>query len=108
MEERGLKISRKKTEYFRSNGHQDADRPIYLQGETVNIVKITYCRSTLVYDGKLDAEDAHMVQNGWRNWKSVSGTVWSVVRLKTEGEDQGECGQDKLDNGKTGAHVQSM
>ena len=32
MEERGLKISRKKTEYLGCNEHQDAE--IHLQGET--------------------------------------------------------------------------
>ena len=34
MEERGLKISRRKTEYLGCNEHQDAY--IYLQGERVN------------------------------------------------------------------------
>ena len=37
MEERGLKISRRKTEYLGCNEHQDAE--IYLQGETVKRVK---------------------------------------------------------------------
>ena len=37
MEEQGLKISRRKTEYVGCNGHQDAE--IHLQGETVQIVK---------------------------------------------------------------------
>ena len=37
MEERGLKISRKKTEYLGCNEHQDSE--IHLQGETVKRVK---------------------------------------------------------------------
>ena len=46
MEERGLKISRRKTEYLGCNEHQIAD--IHLQGETVKRVKtFTYLGSTL-------------------------------------------------------------
>ena len=50
MEERGLKISRKKTEYLGCNEHQDAD--IHLHGKTVRIVKtFKYLGSTLEEDG---------------------------------------------------------
>ena len=50
MEERGLKISRRNTEYLGCNEHQDAE--IHLQGETVYIVKtFTYLGSTLAEDG---------------------------------------------------------
>ena len=46
MEERGLKISRRKTEYSGCNAHQDAE--IQLLGETVNRVNtFTYLGSTL-------------------------------------------------------------
>ena len=49
MEERGLKISRRKTEYLGCNEHQDAE--IHLQGETVNRVKkFTYLGATLAKD----------------------------------------------------------
>ena len=69
IEERGLKISRRKTEYLGCNEHQDAE--IQLQGETVNRVKtFTYLGSTLAEDG-LDAEVTDRVQSGWRNWKRV-------------------------------------
>ena len=74
MEERGLKISRKKTEYFGCNAHQDAE--IHLQGEAVKRVKtFTYLGSTLAEDGELDAEVTHRVQSGWKNWKRVSGVL---------------------------------
>ncbi len=47
MEERGLKIIRKKTGYLGCNEHQYAD--IHLQGETVKRVKtFTYLGSTVV------------------------------------------------------------
>ena len=74
MEERGLKISRRKTEYLGCNEHQDADN--HLQGETVKRVKtLTYLVSTLAEDGQLDAEVTHRVQSGWKNWKRVSGVL---------------------------------
>ena len=74
MEERGLKISRKKTEYLGCNEHQDAE--IHLQGETVKRVKtFTYLVSRLAQDGELGAEVTHRVQSGWKNWKRVSGVL---------------------------------
>ena len=63
MEERGLKISRRKTEYLGCNEHQDAE--IQLQGEPLKRVKtFTYLGSTLSEDGELDAEVTHRVQSG--------------------------------------------
>ena len=56
------------------NEHQDAE--IQLQGETVKRVKtFTYMGTTLVEDGKLDAEVTHRVQSGRNNWKRVSGVL---------------------------------
>ena len=56
MEDRGLKIIRRKTEHFGCNEHQDAE--IHLQGEIVKRVKktFTYLGSRLAEDGELDAE----------------------------------------------------
>ena len=72
MEERGLKISRRKTEYLGCNEHQDGE--IQLQGETVKRVKtLTYLGSTLAEHGELEAEVTHRVQSWWKNWKRVSG-----------------------------------
>ena len=66
MEERGLKISRRKTEYLGCNEHQDAE--IHLLGETVKIVKTFTCLgSTLAEDGELESEVTHIVQSGWNN-----------------------------------------
>ena len=87
MEEQGLKISRKKTEYLGCNEHQDTE--IHLNGETAKRVNtFIYLGSTLVEDGELDAEVTHIVQSGWEN--SVEETVWSVVRQENEREDQGK------------------
>ena len=86
MEERGLKISRRKTEYLGCNEHQYVE--IRLQGETVKRVKtFTYLGSTLAEDGELDAEVTHRVQSGWKNWKSVSGVLCDrIINAKIKGK----------------------
>ena len=79
MEERGLKISRKKTVYLGFNEHQDAE--IHLQGEAVKRVKtFTYLVSTLSEDGELDAEVTQRVHSGWKNWKRVSGVLCDMIK----------------------------
>ena len=63
MEERGLEIGRKKTEYLGCNEHQYAE--INLLGETLKRMKtFTYLGSTLAEDGELDAEATHRVPSG--------------------------------------------
>ena len=88
MEERGLKIIRRKTEYLECNDHQYAE--IHLQGETVKRVKtFTYLGSTLAEDGELDAEVTHRVQSGWKNWKRVSGVLCDRrMNVKIKGTEQ--------------------
>ena len=85
MEERGLKISRRKTEHLGGNEHQDAE--IQLQEETVKKVKtFTYLGSTLAEDGELDAEVTHRVQSGWKNWKRVSEVLCDrIMNVKIKG-----------------------
>ena len=101
MGERGLKISRRKTEYLGCNEPQDAE--IHLQGETVKRVKtFTYLGSTLAEDGELDAEVTHRVQSGWNNWKRLSGVLCDRRINVKNTEDQGEGVQN---NGKTSTDV---
>ena len=66
MEQRGLKISRMKTQYLGCNEHQDAD--IHLQGETVKGVHShTWDRRwRLMESTVLDAEVTHRVQGSGR------------------------------------------
>ena len=66
IEDRGLKISRKKTEYMRVNEDQDSE--ISLQGERLNRVdKFRYLGSMVAEDGDLKAEITHRIQSGWKN-----------------------------------------
>ena len=97
MEERGLKISRRKTEYLGCNQHQDAE--IQLQGDTLKRVKtFTYLGSTLAEDGELDAEVTHRVQSEWKNWKRVSGVLCDRrMNMKIKGEGVQNSGKTSTD-----------
>ena len=75
MEGRGLKISRKKTEYLRLKD-DDEDGEVRLQGEVLKRVeKFKYLGSTVAEDCELEAEINHRIQVGWMNWKKVSGVL---------------------------------
>ena len=74
MEDRGLKISRKKTEYLKFNDDQNLD--VKLQGDNLKRVStFKYLGSTMAGDGELDAELTLRIQSGWKNWKRVSGVL---------------------------------
>ena len=97
MEERGLKISRRKTEYLGCNEHQDAE--IQLQGDTLKRVKtFAYLGSTLADDGELDAE----VTLSAERVEELEESIWSVMRQENEHEGQGEGVQN---SGKTSTDV---
>ena len=68
MEDRGLKINRKKTVYLRFNGdgNLDGNSDINLQGENLERVNtFKYLGATLTENGDLDAEMMHRIQSGW-------------------------------------------
>ena len=78
MEDRGLKINRKKTVYlrFNVNGNLDGNLDINLQGQNLEQVNtFKYLGATLAENGDLDAEMTHRIQSGWQNWKRVSGIL---------------------------------
>ena len=67
MEDRGLKINRKKTVYLRFNGdgNLDGNSDINLQGENLERVStLKYIGATLAENGDLDAEMTHIIQSG--------------------------------------------
>ena len=81
-EERGLKISRKKTEYLECNEHQDA--AIHLQGETVKRVNaFTYLGSGWITGCGIHPPSAEREEE-------LEESVWSAVRQENEHEDQGK------------------
>ena len=57
MEDRGLKISRKKTVYLKFSGDENLEK----------VNAFIYLGSTLAEDGHLYAEITHKVQSRWNN-----------------------------------------
>ena len=90
MEDRGLKINRKKTVNLRFNedGNLDGNSDINLQGENLERVNtFKYLGATLVENGDLDAEMTHRIQSGWINRKRVSGILWDRrISLRVKGK----------------------
>ena len=90
MEDRGLKINRKKTVYLRFNvdGNLDGNSDINLQEEDLERVNtFKYLGATLAENGDLDAEMTHRIQSGWKNWKRVSGILCDRrIRLRVKGK----------------------
>ncbi|XP_068250220.1 uncharacterized protein [Palaemon carinicauda] len=84
MVNRGLNISRKKTEYLSLKNGENGE--VSLLGERLKrVVNLRYLGSTVAEDGDLGAEISHRIQAGWKNWKKVRGVrcdrkIW--VKLK--------------------------
>ena len=90
MEDRGLKINRKKTVYLRFNvdGNLDGNSDINLQGQNLErVYTFKYLGATLAENGDLDAEMTHRIQSGWQNWKRVSGILCDRrISLRVKGK----------------------
>ncbi|XP_068234135.1 uncharacterized protein [Palaemon carinicauda] len=66
MANKGLKISRKKTDYLRLKDWENGE--VSLQGERFKRVEnFKYIGSTVAEDGDLLAEINHRIQAGWKN-----------------------------------------
>ena len=75
MEDRRMKINRKKTVYLSVNGdgNLDGNSAINLHRENLESVNtVKYIGATLAENGELDVEMTHRIQSGWKNWKRVS------------------------------------
>ena len=91
MEDRGLKINRKKTVYLRFNVDRDLDdgnSDANIQGENLERVNtFKYLGATLAENGDLDAEMTHRIQSGWKNWKRISGILCDRrISLRVKGK----------------------
>ena len=90
MEDRGLKINRKKTVYLRFNvdGNLDGNSDINLQGQNLERVNtFKYLGATLAENGDLDAEVTIRMEK-------LEEGIGDSVRPKNKFESQGESIQD--------------
>ena len=75
MEDRGMRVSRKKTEYLCLEIQKEAGT-VKMQGEELNWVEeCKYLGSTVQADGGAEKEVVKRVQAGWRAWKKVTGIM---------------------------------
>ena len=74
LERRGLKVSRRKTEYLKA-GDVDDGEELKLQGEKLKRAKnFKYVGSIVSSDGRCE-EEVRRIQAGWMSWKKVSGVL---------------------------------
>ena len=73
LEENGLKINRKKTEYLRPRNCQDE---IFLLGERLPVVdSFKYLGLTLQAEGGCEKDVTSRIQSGWNRWREMSGVI---------------------------------
>ena len=86
LESRGMKISRKKTEYMTTDIDGDQQATLQLGGIRLNRVKkFKYLGSLVEETGEMRKEIDHRIQCGWNNWRRVSGVICDrrvPIRLK--------------------------
>ena len=86
LESRGLKISRKKTEYMTTELDGDQQATIKLGGENIKRVhEFKYLGSVMDGAGDMEKEINNRIQCGWNNWRKVSGVICDrkvPIRLK--------------------------
>ena len=77
LEDRGMRISRKKTEYLCVGGREEDDEgELKMQGEKVpRVTEFRYLESTLQADGGSKIEVARRIAAGLNSWRKVSGVL---------------------------------
>ena len=76
LENRGMKISRSKTDYFTTDTSGDQQATIRLNGEMLKRVKsFKYLGSMVEETGEMGNEVHFRIQCGWNNWRKVSGVM---------------------------------
>ncbi|XP_013775770.1 uncharacterized protein LOC106460599 [Limulus polyphemus] len=70
MEDRGLKVSREKTEYMVFNGEEEMGDVTLLNDKLKRVNTFEYLGFYVASNGTLDSEINHRIQSGWRNWKN--------------------------------------
>ena len=88
LESRGLRISRRKTEYLTTDTEGDEQATIQLGG--INLQRVDhfkYLGAMVEKDGSLEKEIKHRIQSGWNNWRMVTGVICDKrVPVKLKGK----------------------
>ncbi|XP_037783575.1 uncharacterized protein LOC119579748 [Penaeus monodon] len=88
LESRGMKISRKKTEYFTTD--TDGDQQSTIQIDGLNLKRVDHFKYSGVMveeDGSMGREIKNRIQCGWNNWRKVSGVICDKrVPVKLKGK----------------------
>ena len=75
LERRGMKVSRRKTEYLCVNGREEGGT-IQMQGtELAKVEEFRYLGSTVQSNGQCDREVKRRIQAGWNGWRKVTGVI---------------------------------
>ena len=86
LESRGMRISRKKTEYMTTDVNGDQHESIRLEGVRLKrVYEFKYLGSVMDITGDITKEIDHRVQSGWNSWRKVSGVICDrrvPIRLK--------------------------
>ena len=88
LEDRGMRISRSKTEYMCTTNEEDGRESIRLDGEERKRVdNFKYLGAIVNADGNVEEEVKHRIQVGWKNWRAASGVLCDKrVPLKLKGK----------------------
>ena len=73
MEDRGMRVSREKTEYLCLGSQEDQ---VHMEGSQLKRVEdFKYLGSTVQMDGGMEKEVAKRIQAGWGAWRKVTGIM---------------------------------
>ena len=88
LEDRGMKISRTKTEYLQLSTHMNDNEDIVLDGEIIKKVeRFKYLGSLVEETGNVEGEIKCRIQSGWKNWREMSGVLCDrKVPIKLKGK----------------------
>ena len=75
LEDREMRISRKKTEYLCVGGRDDDEGELKMQGEVSRVTEFRYLGSTVQADGDSEIQVAKRIAAGWNSWRKVLGVL---------------------------------
>jgi len=76
LERRGMRVSRKKTEYLCTGGGEKQQGSVMIGNTTVNrVTDFKYLGSSVQEDGGAETEVTRRIQSGWNSWRKITGVV---------------------------------